>query len=216
MFVDVGFPVYGRQGKQVGEVQRLVLDGTTLELSHLTVAKGWLLPRDIVVPVSEVDRVEDGVVWLRINEDQLQQYPDFIEEHYVAPSPGEPVLNTYRPGSYLYTPLVPPLGVGWYMPAHYGLMASMPNEIEKNVPDGSVTLSEGTDVWAGQDQVGTVAGVRLHPRTNQVTHIVVSKGWLFPEEQVLPIDMVGAVDEQGLHLRATAAELHAGVDRERA
>lgn len=43
-------------------------------------------------------------------------------------------------------------------------------------------LKEGTDVvTASGDQVDRINRFVLHPVTNEVTHIVVQKGWLLPD-----------------------------------
>ena len=59
-------------------------------------------------------------------------------------------------------------------------------------------LREGVGVYtpAGQ-QVGKINRFVLDPATNEVTHIVVQKGWLLPEDKVVPLEMVSsATDDQ--------------------
>jgi uncharacterized protein YrrD len=57
-------------------------------------------------------------------------------------------------------------------------------------------LREGTEVFtpAGK-QVGKVNGFVLDPATNEVTHIIVQKGWLLPEDKVLSFDIVQSASE---------------------
>lgn len=58
-------------------------------------------------------------------------------------------------------------------------------------------LKEGTDVFtANGDQVGKVNRFVLHPATNEVTHIVVQKGWLLPEDKVIPMTMINTATEE--------------------
>jgi uncharacterized protein YrrD len=208
MELSIGTPVYGRKGRQVGELSRIVVDGKTGDVSHLVVGKGWLLPRDIVVAQDDVESTAPDRIQLRLDEEELEQKPDFYEAHYVAPDPDDPLPARYGTGSMLYAPVVPPLGVGWHMPYSY----SMPPanvEVDVNVPAGSITLSEGMDVWAGDDKAGTITGVRIHPRTEHVSHIVVSHGWLFPEERIIPVSAVRSVDARGVHLAPSIEELRA-------
>jgi len=57
-------------------------------------------------------------------------------------------------------------------------------------------LREGVEVFtAGDEQVGKVSGFILDPATNEVTHIVVQKGWLLPEDKVIPFEMVSSATE---------------------
>ena len=207
MELKTGTAVYGKQGKHVGDISHLVFDGHNMELTHVVISKGWLLPRDIVVPLDAIESLANGEVHLRLDEAHLDQQPDFIEAHYATPDPNDPLPARYGAGSLLYSPVVPPLGVGWYYPGTYAGMPPMPVDTEKNVPEGSVTLTEGLQVWTGDEQVGTIAGVRVHPRSGRVTHIVVSKGWLFPEERLLPAALINTVDDLGVHLATRRDEL---------
>jgi hypothetical protein len=112
------------------------------------------------------------------------------------------------PGRYLYQPVMPTAGMAWTMPYTYSFATPpMPTETEVNVPEGSVILTEGMDILAGNEKVGTLAGVRFHPRTERVSHLVISRGWWFPEERLVPRAAVAAVDERGVHLGTSPDEL---------
>jgi uncharacterized protein YrrD len=55
-------------------------------------------------------------------------------------------------------------------------------------------LREGVSVYTpGGEQVGTVNRFVLDPATNELTHIVIQKGWLLPEDKVVPFDLVSTV-----------------------
>src|SRR5688572_2475108 len=63
-------------------------------------------------------------------------------------------------------------------------------------------LKEGMDVFTpGGEQVGKVNRFVLDPATNEVTHIVIQKGWLLPEDKVLPFEMVSAATDERVVLR---------------
>ncbi len=209
MEITIGAPVLSREGTKAGEVSVVVLDGQTKAATHIVVRKGWLLPRDIVVALTDVDAVTADGVRLRLDERELEQQPDYIEAHYVAPDEGDGAqagsAALAAPGGFMYSPMLPRAGMAWTLP--YGYMPPMDVETERNVPEGSVTLSEGMDVWAGDEKAGTLAGVRLHPRTEQVCHIVVSQGWLFEKERLVPRAAIAGVDDRGVHLRISPDEL---------
>jgi uncharacterized protein YrrD len=59
-------------------------------------------------------------------------------------------------------------------------------------------LKEGTSVYAPNgDEVGKINRFVMDPMTNEVTHVVIQKGWLLPEDKVLPMDMIRrATDER--------------------
>jgi uncharacterized protein YrrD len=57
-------------------------------------------------------------------------------------------------------------------------------------------LKEGTDVFTFTgEQVGKINRFVLDPATNEVTHIVVEKGWLLPEDKVVPVDIISTATE---------------------
>lgn len=70
-------------------------------------------------------------------------------------------------------------------------------------------LREGAGVFTPSDkQVGKVNGFVLDPSTNEVTHIVVQKGWLFPEDKVVPFDMVTSTTEDKVVLKEEIADIN--------
>jgi uncharacterized protein YrrD len=57
-------------------------------------------------------------------------------------------------------------------------------------------LKEGMSVVTpGGEEVGKVNRFVLDPGTNEVTHIVIQKGWLLPEDKVLPFEMVSSATD---------------------
>ena len=68
-------------------------------------------------------------------------------------------------------------------------------------------LREGTDVFTSTgEQVGTINRFVLDPATNEVTHIVVEKGWLLPEDKVVPMDMISTATEERVVLKEDIGE----------
>lgn len=62
-------------------------------------------------------------------------------------------------------------------------------------------LTEGAHVHtADGEQVGKVSRFVLDPATDQVTHIIVQKGWLAPEEKVVDLKMVSSAMEDKVYL----------------
>jgi uncharacterized protein YrrD len=60
-----------------------------------------------------------------------------------------------------------------------------------------IELKEGMSVItpSGED-VGRINRFILDPATNEVTHIVIQKGWLLPEDKVVPFEMVASDEDQ--------------------
>lgn len=57
------------------------------------------------------------------------------------------------------------------------------------------------------ESVGHIDRVVLDPQTKEVTHLVVEKGFLFKEDKVVPISLVGPATEDQVTLRADAVDL---------
>ncbi|HVC79586.1 MAG TPA: hypothetical protein VNL35_03685, partial [Chloroflexota bacterium] len=46
-------------------------------ITHLTIREGHLLGRkDVTIPISEVAQLEDGVVYLKLSKEQVEQLPE--------------------------------------------------------------------------------------------------------------------------------------------
>ena len=60
---------------------------------------------------------------------------------------------------------------------------------------------EGTDVYSADgDKLGSVERVVLTPANQEVTHLVVEKGFFFPEERVIPVAMVASATGERISL----------------
>ncbi|MGD8623910.1 MAG: PRC-barrel domain-containing protein [Anaerolineae bacterium] len=63
-------------------------------------------------------------------------------------------------------------------------------------------LRVGEDIHTPKgDKVGSIERVVLDPKTREVSHVVVEKGFLFTEEKVVPIDLLAPQAGNGLALR---------------
>lgn len=64
-----------------------------------------------------------------------------------------------------------------------------------------VELKEGISVFTSDgEEVGKINRFVLDPATNEVTHLVIQKGWLFTEDRVVPFEMVDSANEDRLVL----------------
>ena len=70
-------------------------------------------------------------------------------------------------------------------------------------------FKRGANVYtADGDRVGDVERVVLDPRSKEVTHIVVDKGFLFDDDRVVPLNLIAGVeDDADVHLREDAGDL---------
>jgi len=69
-------------------------------------------------------------------------------------------------------------------------------------------FKEGAKVFkADGERVGTIDRVVIEPDTKEVTHLVVQKGFLFTEDKVVPMSLVGPATEDRVTLREDAGDL---------
>lgn len=62
-------------------------------------------------------------------------------------------------------------------------------------------LKEGMRVFTSAgEEVGRINRFVLDPATNEVTHVVIQKGWLLPEDKILPFQMVKSTTDDTLVL----------------
>jgi uncharacterized protein YrrD len=71
-----------------------------------------------------------------------------------------------------------------------------------------VQFKEGAKVYSADgERVGTVDGVVLEPDTKEVTDLLMEKGFLFKEDRVVPVSLVGPANEERVTLRQDADDL---------
>src|SRR3984893_5138690 len=99
MKIDIGAPVRTRDGRQVGEVHRVVVDLDDQAVTAIVVLKGRLLSRDALVPLDFIDRADAHELVLRLDEDQLDQLPDFTYNEILAPPPTWTLAPLYPDGA---------------------------------------------------------------------------------------------------------------------
>jgi uncharacterized protein YrrD len=69
-------------------------------------------------------------------------------------------------------------------------------------------FKDGTHVYSFDGQVvGHVDRVVLNPKTKEVTHIVVRKGFLFTEDKIVPLHLLASATEDRVSLREDAGNL---------
>lgn len=69
-------------------------------------------------------------------------------------------------------------------------------------------FKKGVDVFSSDDEkIGTLDRVVIDPKTKEVTHIIVREGFLFTEDKVVPMDLIGSVTEERIALQGSKEHL---------
>lgn len=192
-----GASVQTKNGIEVGTVDRVVVYRTTNALAGIVVRNGGLLKSDErIVPTHLVADATEEVVHLREEAGDLESMMPFEEQRLVGSGEGSnqtpPVMDD------------PPLIMGAPV---MGLPVPQVREprthLEQNIPEGTVALKEGSKVITAEGKhVGNVERVLADPSSaNEVTHLLISKGFLTKEKKLIPMKWVRSLDENRVHLR---------------
>jgi uncharacterized protein YrrD len=70
-----GAQVIARDG-HIGKVDEFLVDPVGDEITHLIIREGGILTsRDVTIPVSEIERIEEKKVFLRLDKDEIRRLP---------------------------------------------------------------------------------------------------------------------------------------------
>jgi uncharacterized protein YrrD len=200
-----GMSVETRDGKELGRINRFVLNPETNEVTHIVVQKGWLLPEDKVVPFDMISSATNDKLVLSQEVRDFDELPPFEENHYIPANDTTMIRDRMerspaylrRAGYYWY----PPHGYLGY-PA-YGLAAyGWPwTETVQNIPVDTVPLKEGTNVMsADRKYIGDIERLLIEPNSNKATHLVVTQGTFFKDRKLVPVNWIHSVTADEVQL----------------
>ncbi len=200
-----GVSLYTLDGKEVGHIDRVVIEPKSNEITHLVVRKGLLIKEDKVVPVGLVTAGKEDHVNLRLDEGQMEELPNYEETDYI-PTNDDDAGRSPQGGPIL----IAPPALYWY-PAYDGtsLPGYLPSayvaETRTNIPEGTVAVKAGAKVMTrdGMD-VGNVAQVLTDLYEDRVTHCVVSRGLVRKEEKLIPVGWIESWGDDEVRLSVGA------------
>lgn len=194
-----GASIFTVEDKEVGHIDRVVVDPKTNEVTHIVVRKGLLFTEDKVVPVSLIASGKGERITLRMDSDKLDALPNYEETHYVALNEeelarGESGPIHVAPASYWYPPY-PETPVMPYVEPAYA------TETKINIPKGTIAVKEGAKVITRDNHhVGNVEQVLTDSQTDRITHFIVSKGLLLKEKKMIPVGWIASLGEEQVDL----------------
>ena len=211
--IRLGDPVFSHDGRKLGSVDRLILDDRRRRVKALVVYK-LLQAADKIVEMSQVERVgEDGIV-LRITADEAARLPAFVRQGFIEVTPEAALHALYAslaPGAGTFLAAAPIAGRHTIEAATADLHSPpIPPEakvtVESNVPVDYDVIGIGTDVFAADGRrVGTVAEV-IVDRNGDVTGFVVREGFLFKHDVFIPVAWIADIGDLHIHLNVTAEQ----------
>jgi uncharacterized protein YrrD len=188
--------VFTSDDREVGKIDRVVLDPRTKEVTHVVVRKGLLFTEDKVVPIDQIAEAGEERVVLR-QDINFETLPDFEENHYITLDGEE------KPGQYSPAHAQPMYWYPFQSGQDYQIPAPVPFmvETERNIPDRTVAVKEGAKVTSADgEHVGNIERVFVDPDTDRVTTFLVSKGLLLKEKMLIPGAWVTGFGEREVKL----------------
>ncbi|HEX2623275.1 MAG TPA: PRC-barrel domain-containing protein [Phototrophicaceae bacterium] len=218
-----GTHVYSADNHDIGSIQRVVVDPSSNEVTHVVVRQGLLFTEDKVIPLDLFVTATPDKATVSRNADQLDELPNFEETHYL---PLEKVTREPTPEGNTVQRLVwyPPVGMDMYQyPMFYGptnypeaaataSAAGTPyvERTQKNIPDNTVTIKEGGQVITSDNQhVGNIERVILNSDGKNATHFVIAKGLFLRNHKLVPMNWVNAIHDDHIHLKVNADTIEA-------
>jgi uncharacterized protein YrrD len=215
--INLGMHVYTSDTRDLGTVDRLILDPNQDKVRTVVVRKGMLLHQDVEVPVDLLTADPNGDAHIAYTSEEIDKLPLFDEGSYVAP-----------PVDYLPPMAYPP--TAFYWPVGFGLgkepLETMPgagtdprtwtgaSDADRELGDAlrredleNAVIAEGSDVF-GRDgeKVGTVRELTFNPSSHQLTGLVVHKGFLLGKDTALSASLIDSVDDGAVYLNVDAKE----------
>jgi uncharacterized protein YrrD len=186
--------------EHAGRVIKLVVNPARQRLTHLVVERGLLVRHDVVVPVSNVARVDGDTVVLNLTAEELKALPPYAEVEF--PTPGGDWAE--RLGYPRSDTLVDLSTYAWdgmdLSTAWSGFMVL--THVDVGVPETEKLVGQDTVVSCHDGVLGTVDHLLLDPKTDRVRALVVRKGHLLSNDIVVPVDWVKDVQENEVILSA--------------
>ena len=194
MLLKFGIDVISNADEKVGELESVIIDPATEEITHLIVKKGFLFSKTKMIPISLVADSSQEMIKLHEYEGSFEDLPDYVETHFV---PLENYISSEIEGKIIPMLFYAPFPVTMSHAAPPGTVPVM----QENLAADRESLEEGMDIIAiDGKKMGTVQEIILHPATDRVTHLLVSRGLLFKNRFLIPADWVKEIEESRILL----------------
>jgi sporulation protein YlmC with PRC-barrel domain len=213
--------ILNSEGKEVGNLNRFVLDPKTKQITHIVFEQGMLSKTEHVLPMDLVEHIDDDGIHMRETGAKADELPLFEENQYIITNERalneEGVISDPTIHSYYHYPSIPPNDshtmnvyqhpdqlprpVPGSVPGIGRRRTPVVKNPDQNIPDGTVALKEGAKVVSSdRHHVGDIEKVIVDPNTETATHLLITKGLLNREKKLIPLDWVEQILEEEVEL----------------
>jgi uncharacterized protein YrrD len=211
--IELGAKVITADGKEIGTIDKLILDPDAADVHAIVVHKGLLFGKDVAIQLDDVVGQEGGTARLGLTEAQLDDLPRFYEDSYTTPPPersseylsgyGYPTASLLWPSSWSG-----PLAGEPYGHDAVGDVRDEVAALHREQDLGNAVIEAGSEVRSRDgEKVGHVHRLVFDPTSGRPTALVIRKGFLFTEDVELPAGLISSVDDDRVYLDARKDEL---------
>jgi sporulation protein YlmC with PRC-barrel domain len=184
MKIEIGARIRTRDGRHVGQVHRILVDLDDNAVTGIVVLKGHVLSRDVLVPLDFIERADADEVTLSLDEDELDQLPEFAYNEFLAPPPMWTTAGPFPDGTF-------------YIPVTQ----------RKRLGEHHVDITPGARAHATDGDVGRVDQVQLDPVTGALDAFWIRSNGIFSHDIRVPAEWVVRADESGVTLNASKRDI---------
>jgi len=172
-----------------GKSSAVIIDPIQQRVTHLVVKRDKRpLARGRLVPVERIKETGPDLILLDCTTRELAGMEPFIGKRYIQKKPRQYPTSFYA-------------GEGAaYLKAYVLAAEVMPVEVER-IPPGELAVHRGDSVQAVDEAVGQVDELLVDPASQQITHLVLQKGFLWGQREVaVPISAIERVAKNTVYL----------------
>jgi len=217
--LHIGAPVTSSDNRQLGTLERIVVERAAERVTHIVVDPGllesgnllapggWEKPRARLIPVSDIVKATRDSLELSIDQETFATAPLFERELFVDADPQTGEIQApeekprFRLGELLhYISTAAGLGAAPYEPT---------TEIQFQESAGSAEIAEGTPVWrqTPHQEIGVVERVLVDAETQHIRAFVLRRKGFGTHLIQLPIESVANVQDGVVHVTMSDSDL---------
>jgi uncharacterized protein YrrD len=212
MKVELGAKVSTADGKEIGTIEKLILDPDGGDVHAVVVRKGLLFGRDVEVELDDLAAGQDGSVRVRYAERELDRLETFREGSYTTP----PERSTEYASGYGYPAASLLWPSSWSGPVSgepyghdaIGAVGDEVASLHRQQDLGNAVIEEGSTVKSRNgEKLGEVHKLVFDAESGRPTMLVIRKGFLFTEDVEVPVRLISSVDDDVVYLDARHDEI---------
>lgn len=208
MDISIGADVMGTGGK-LGEVHRVIVDARTDRVTDMIVKHGFLFGRERIVNLEHITKVENGVIFVDLDERGFEIMDGFTDDRFRAPDPNYSGPPGFNNEDFLMDTIVAEgsaAGLGQTLPpmGFPGGEQVSPDDLARPA------VSPGTDVLdVNGDKIGEVHEFAVAQDSGSPTRLVVRSGFIFKHDAEIPVAWVKEVSDTGVMLNVSKDQVEA-------